>query len=108
MPPKAKENCSEKSNEWFFVKVYFAETTYKEIRQVRAYDIDSMFGNISGFIGLILGCSVVQFPDFVHNLWYGISGRLDERMAKQRNMELKSKAAKKNCRKIKRGQMNKE
>ena len=37
---------------------------FKEIRQVRAFGIESLIGNIGGYIGLFLGASIIQLPQF--------------------------------------------
>ena len=54
--------CQHKDNGWFVIKVYFGETDYKEIKQVREINLEALAGNISGYIGFILGYSLVQLP----------------------------------------------
>lgn len=70
LPPRTKEACLLRPNDWYLVKIHFRENTFKNIRHVRDYDFDGMFGNIAGYIGFILGCSILQFPVsivIVHN-----------------------------------------
>ena len=38
---------------------------FKEILQTRAIDIQALIGNIGGYIGLCLGYSILQIPDFI-------------------------------------------
>ena len=68
------EDCKTTDNSWLYVKVYFGETTYKEIRQVQDITVDVLFGNISGYIGFFLGYSLLQIPNlisFVCNILQG-------------------------------------
>ena len=43
----------------------FKSTTYKEILQVRAFDIESLIGNMGGYFGLFLGFTLWQAPDAI-------------------------------------------
>ena len=54
--------CNSTENAYFTIRVYFGETTYKEIQQVRDINIEGLAGNISGYIGFILGYSILQLP----------------------------------------------
>ena len=47
------------------IVLYFESDSFKEIRQIRAYPMMSLFGNVGGFVGLILGYALVQCPTFV-------------------------------------------
>lgn len=53
----------------FMVLVNFPNRKYREITHVQEYDIESMVGNIGGYIGLFLGYSLLHFPKFLLNLW---------------------------------------
>ena len=53
----------------FMVLVHFPNRKYREIIHVQEYDIESMVGNIGGYIGLFLGYSLLHFPQFLINLW---------------------------------------
>jgi hypothetical protein len=50
------------------VLVNFPNRKYREITHVQEYDIESMVGNIGGYIGLFLGYSILHFPKFLMNL----------------------------------------
>ena len=43
----------------------FPELSYKEIDQVKNYDMESLIGNIGGYIGLFLGYSITAIPFMV-------------------------------------------
>ena len=46
------------------VLISFYRTTYKEIKHFRAYNLESLIGNGGGYVGLFLGFTVWQFPEF--------------------------------------------
>ena len=56
------ENDSYKKD---YAKIYFIfkSAAYKEILHVRAFDIESLVGNMGGYIGLFLGFAIWQLPD---------------------------------------------
>ena len=45
------------------IYVIFKGATYKEILHIRAFDIESLVGNMGGYIGLFLGFAIWQLPD---------------------------------------------
>ena len=47
------------------LKLYLNTAGYQEIRQTRAYTMMMLFGNVGGFVGLLLGCTLAQIPSFV-------------------------------------------
>jgi hypothetical protein len=51
------------------VLVHFPNRKYRQITHVQEYDIESMVGNIGGYIGLFLGYSLLHFPKFLITLW---------------------------------------
>ena len=48
------------------LRLYFLSKEYKEIRQVRAYGLMLLFGNVGGFVGLSLGYALVHLPGSIH------------------------------------------
>lgn len=46
----------------FFVD--FVNSDFKEVQQVKAFGIESLVGNVGGYIGLFLGLSIIQLPTF--------------------------------------------
>ena len=57
--------CNSTKNAWFRTQVYFGDTTYKEIKHVSAINTEGLVGSISGYIGFILGYSILQFPNLL-------------------------------------------
>ena len=52
----------------FMVLVHFPNLKYRQIAHVQEYDIESLVGNIGGYIGLFLGYSLINFPRFIITL----------------------------------------
>ena len=59
--PMVKEDINVHSNHTMFI--IFKGTTYKEILHIRSFDIESLVGNMGGYIGLFLGFAIWQVPD---------------------------------------------
>ena len=57
------------SNSWFDITLHFPGMSYKEIIQVQAFDIESMVGNMGGYIGLFVGVSLSSLPAFIAILY---------------------------------------
>ena len=60
----------------FMVLVHFPNLKYRQITHVQEYDIESLVGNIGGYIGLFLGYSLLHFPRFVMSLFDVIKKKL--------------------------------
>ena len=45
---------------WFGVRVEFRTNTFKEIKQNRAYPVQSLVGNAGGYVGLLVGYTVAD------------------------------------------------
>ena len=43
----------------------FKNERYREIRYTQKFDIESLIGNVGGYIGLFLGLAIWQLPDLV-------------------------------------------
>ena len=56
---------------YFTFKLQFRQTKFKEIRQIRAYDLESLYGDIGGYMGLLLGYSILNLPSMIA-FCYGI------------------------------------
>ena len=48
---------------WFGLYIY--DQKYKEIVQIKAIDVNGLIGYIGGYIGLILGYSILQIPECI-------------------------------------------
>ena len=55
---------------WFIIKTTFWRlTTFKEMKQIKAYSLQSFIGNAGGYIGLLVGVTISELPNFVSKLW---------------------------------------
>lgn len=56
---------------YFTFNLQYRQTKFKEIRQIRAYDLESLYGDIGGYMGLLLGYSILNLPSMIA-FCYGI------------------------------------
>ena len=49
------------------IHVSYLGNTYKDIQQMKAYTIMMLFGNVGGFVGLLLGYALIQIPSLIHS-----------------------------------------
>ena len=54
--------------EYFQITMTCADPTFKNIAQVKEYSTQTLIGNTGGYLGLILGCSVIQLPVFIFKI----------------------------------------
>ena len=47
------------------MEITFQLRYYEEIKHIRAFDIQSLIGNVGGYIGMFLGFAMWQLPDFL-------------------------------------------
>ena len=52
----------------FHLNIQFKSPSYKTIRRIRAFNEETLIGNLGGYVGLFLGIAVWQFPDFIEFL----------------------------------------
>ena len=73
-------NNKDEKNEtgWFGISLFFPEPSYKEIKQVQAYDLESFVGNTGGYIGLFLGYAILSLPSFVVSLYKSASKQKED------------------------------
>ena len=58
----------------WLIKMNFLSGHFKEIKQVRAYNVQSLIGNAGGYIGLFLGYTLKEMPSFL-KIIYGFTMR---------------------------------
>ena len=59
--PGLEPKYNESSTAFF---IDFSNSDFKEIKEVEAFGIESLVGNVGGYIGLFLGLSIIQLPTF--------------------------------------------
>ena len=72
------DKYSKNNASWFGISLFFPEPSYKEIKQVQAYDFESFIGNTGGYIGLFLGYALLSLPAFIATLYRTIKRRIEE------------------------------
>lgn len=72
---------------WFSISILFPERSYKEIIQVRAYDIESFIGDAGGYVGLFLGYSLICFPKKIAQMLKRAKARRDEGLKPMNNQK---------------------
>ena len=65
----SKNNSKEQRNvtrndEWFDSNIWNKKSSFMEIKQVQAYNIENLIGNGGGSVGLFLGYSLIQLPNW--------------------------------------------
>ena len=47
------------------LKFYYTEKIFEEIQYIRAIPFENWLSNVGGFVGIFLGYSMIQFPEFL-------------------------------------------
>ena len=47
------------------IKFLYTEKMYEEIRYIKAIGFENWLSNVGGFVGIFLGYSMMQFPEFL-------------------------------------------
>ena len=63
----------------FEVMLEFQDGTYMEIRQIRAYPIQALVGDIGGYLGLFLGFALLQIPEVSFKICVWIGGIISKK-----------------------------
>ena len=58
---------------WFVINNHFWQSaSFKEMRKVKAYSLQSMIGNAGGYIGLLVGITISDLPSFLFKIYLAI------------------------------------
>ena len=58
--------------------VCFTRSIYREVTHVRGYNFEGFIGNGGGYVGLFLGFSIWQFPDFCYLVYNFFITKMDQ------------------------------
>lgn len=76
------------TNESYFVfRVAHRQTQFKEIKQIRAYDPESLYGDIGGYMGLLLGYSILNLPSMIAVCYGFIKNRFSNQKQLRQNRQ---------------------
>ena len=56
-----------------------------EIKQIRAYNLETLVGNGGGYVGLFLGCSFIQLPCLIYLMYNKIKKYAQEKHSSLNN-----------------------
>ena len=70
--PIADGESDEEREGWFVLDYVVPIQKFKEIKQVRKYSVQSLVGNLGGYIGLFLGYAIVNIPTMTLEIWKNI------------------------------------
>lgn len=51
-----------------FIMIQYQAEEYEEIINLRKFDVESLFSQVGGFIGIMLGISLFHIPDILTNI----------------------------------------
>ena len=54
---------------WYSVTIHFPENTHKDIWQMKAYTMQSLIGNVGGYVGIFIGCTISDLPNIFLDLY---------------------------------------
>ena len=57
------------NDDWFMIEFIIQINKFKEIRQIRKYSVQSLVGNLGGYIGLCLGYALLNLPSVILEIW---------------------------------------
>ena len=66
----------------FEVVIEFQDGTYMEVQQVRDYGFLDVVGDIGGYLGLFLGFALLQIPDLIFKIYWGIADIIKQKRGK--------------------------
>ena len=69
------------------INLHYDTGTYKVIKNSKSFNLESLWSQIGGFIGIFLGYSLLQLPDIVSNSLTRIKNIIKETQ-RQRNQQL--------------------
>ena len=61
---------------WFKIMITNKARHFKEIKQTRAYSLQSLVGNVGGYIGLFLGYAIMDLPPLINSFVSWIKNRI--------------------------------
>ena len=67
--PSVEGKSGEDEEGWFILEFVVLTNKFKEIKQVRKYSVQSLVGNLGGYIGLCLGYALMSLPSIILEIW---------------------------------------
>ena len=57
----------------------FRQAKFRETKEILAYDVESLYGDIGGYMGLLLGYSILNFPTMILFFYKSIKKSINDR-----------------------------
>ena len=70
---------------WFRVKIHFPENTHKDIWQMKAYTMQSLIGNVGGYVGIFIGYALFNLPDIFVKIKNIVKGGREKKRNEKNN-----------------------
>ena len=71
-----KKGISHHNQSRLMILVHFPNLKYRQITHVQEYDVESLVGNVGGYIGLFLGYTLLHFPKFVISMFHIVKNKI--------------------------------
>ena len=55
------------------ISILFVDESYREMLNIRAFDLHSLLGNIGGYVGIFIGYALLNLPDAIMNMKQKVS-----------------------------------
>ena len=59
----------------FTITINYLDSNYREIREIKAFNLQTLFGNIGGYVGIFIGYALLTLPDAIINILKLFRGR---------------------------------
>ena len=80
------------------IKLLYISDEYEEIKNLRKFDEESLFSQVGGFIGIMLGASLFHLPDILVQIISKLDIIWKRGICKRQNERKRSKGSQRNIR----------
>ena len=79
---------------YFIIDYKFDHSTFREIHLLKAYDLNSLVGNVGGYIGMFLGYAFLHLPSLFAIAFQNTRKWIQQKKANNSNTEIHEKEQK--------------
>ena len=80
-----------KSESYVHIVQKYEQIRFRDTVQSKSYNLDALVGNIGGYMGLFLGCALIQLPKWITSLLDHFKTKLIERKYRKTGVKIKKK-----------------
>ena len=77
-----------KNESYFGFHLTYGQTRFRDIVQTKSYTFEGLVGNVGGYIGLFLGCAIVQLPNLLMTMFRKIKKTIIDRRDNKIGLEM--------------------